>query len=175
MCRRDRLKVDDGAYAVYVCRGKGCMSMPVEWADDYVTTRALGRIETVMRRQDGLNPGADIGALRTQEAILRARLEELAEDRSSGAVSRAEHLAGTEPIRAARTAREGDLAAAGRATAFADVDIDAIQTEFTGYTTDKQRAILQTVIVSLAFRSRGKGRIKPTEDHVAMTLIPLKT
>lgn len=168
-------KGDSGAYAVYVCRGKGCMSMPVEWADDHVTLRALGRIETIMRRQGGLNPGADVDALRVQEAILRARLEEWAEDRSSGAVSRSEHLAGTEPIRTALTTLEGDLAAAGRATAFADVDIDAIQTEFTGYTMDKQRAILQTVIVSLAFKSRGKGRIKPTEDHVAMTLIPLET
>jgi len=169
-------KGDPNAYAVYVCRGKGCMSMPVEWADDYVTTRALGRIETVMRdgaaRQDA---GADVGALRTQEAVLRARLEEWAEDRSEGRVSQSEHLAGTEHIRTALAALEGDLAAAGRATAFADVDIDTIQTEFTGYTMDKQRAILQTVIVSLAFKSRGKGRIKPTEDHVAMVLIPLKT
>lgn len=106
---------------------------------------------------------------------MRARLEEWAEDRSSGAVSRSEHLAGTEPIRAALTALEGDLAAAGRATAFADVDLDTIRTDFTDYTTDKQRAILQTVIISLAFRSRGKGRIKPTEDPVAMILIPLET
>jgi hypothetical protein len=160
------------SYAVYVCRDRKCMSMPVEWADDYVTTRALGRIETVMPRQD---VGADVGALRTQEAILRARLEEWAQDRSSGAVSRAEHLAGTEPIRAALTALEGDLAAAGRATAFADVDLETIYADFTGYTVDKQRAILQSVIVSLAFKSRGKGPIKPTEDHVAMTLIPLET
>lgn len=165
-------KGDDGAYAVYVCRGKGCMSMPVEWADDYVVTRALGRIETVMPRQD---VGADIGALRTQEAILRARLGEWAQDRSSGAVSQSEHLTGTEHIRVALAALEGDLAAAGRATAFADVDLDTIRADFTGYTMDKQRAILQTVIVSLAFKSRGKGRIKPTEDHVAMVLIPLKT
>jgi len=168
-------KGDPKAYAVYVCRGKGCMSMPVEWADDYVVTRALGRIETVMRRQDGLNPGADVGALRTQEATLRARLGAWAEDRSEGRVSQSEHLTGTEHIRVALTALEGDLAAAGRATAFADVDIDTIRADFTGYTMDKQRAILQTVIVSLAFRSRGKGRIAPTEEHVAMTLIPLKT
>jgi site-specific DNA recombinase len=165
-------KGDPKAYAVYVCRGKGCMSMPVEWADDYVTTRALGRIETVMPRQD---VEADVGALRIQAETLRARLEEWAQDRSSGAVNRSEHLAGTAQLRAALTALEGDLAAAGRATAFADVDLDTIQSTFTGFTMDKQRAILQTVIVSLAFRSRGKGRIKPTEDHVAMTLIPLKT
>lgn len=168
-------KGDPKAYAVYVCRRKGCMSMPVAWADDHVTLRALGRIETVMRRQDGLNLGADIGALRTQEAILRARLGEWAEDRSSGAVSRSEHLAGTAQLRAALTALEGELVAAGRATAFADVDLDTIRADFTGYTMDKQRAILQTVIVKLAFKSRGKGRIKPTEDHVAMVLIPLKT
>jgi len=165
-------KGDDGAYAVYVCRGKGCMSMPVEWADDYVTTRALGRIETVMPRQD---VEADVGALRIQAETLRARLEEWAQDRSSGAVSRPEHLAGTAQLRASLTALEGELVAAGRATAFADVDLDTIQSTFTNYTMDKQRAILQTVIVSLAFRSRGKGRIKPTEDHVKMTLIPLKT
>ena len=165
-------KGDPKAYAVYVCRGKGCISMPVEWADDYVVMRALGRIETVMPRQD---VGADVGALRTREAVLRARLKEWAEDRSSGKVSRSEHLAGTAQIRAALTALEGDLAAAGRATAFADVDLDTIRTDFTGYTMDKQRAILQTVIVKLAFKSRGKGRIRPTEDHVAMTLIPLKT
>ena len=165
-------KGDPKAYAVYVCRGKGCMSMPVEWADDYVTTRALGRIETVMPRQD---VEADVGALRIQAETLRARLEEWAQDRSSGAVSRPEHLAGTAQLRASLTALEDELVAAGRATAFADVDLDTIQSTFTGFTMDKQRAILQTVIVSLAFRSRGKGRIKPTEDHVAMTLIPLKT
>lgn len=165
-------KGDAGAYAVYVCRGKGCMSMPVEWADDYVTTRALGRIETVMPRADA---GVDVGALRTEEAVLHARLAEWAEDRSSGVVSRSEHLAGTATIKAALEALETALAAAGRATAFADVDIEAIQSEFTGYTMDKQRAILQTVIISLAFKSRGKGRIKPTEHHVEMVLVPLKT
>ena len=165
-------KGDPKAYAVYVCRGKGCMSMPVEWADDYVTLRALGRIETVMPRQD---VEADVGALRIQAETLRARLEEWAQDRSSGAVSRPEHLAGTAQLRASLTALEGELVAAGRATAFADVDLDTMQAEFTGYTMDKQRAILQTVIVKLAFRSRGKGRIAPTEDHIAMVLIPLKT
>ena len=163
-------KGTDKAYAVYVCSGNGCMSMPVLWADEYVVSNALDRIIDLGPQQA---TGDDVTALRTEAALLHARLAEWAEDRSSGAVSRTEHLAGTEPIRSTLATVEAALADAGRAATFASIDLGTLRSDFDGYTIDHQRALLETVISSLAFKSRGKGRISPKPCHVEMLLTPL--
>ena len=167
-------KGDPKAYAVYVCRGKGCMSMPVEWADGYVTKEAIRKLSDKGREGDWFpsDGGADMTALREEDALLRARLDEWAEDRSSGAVSRSEHLAGTAALRLRLSQIEEEITKVGRASVFANLDVEYVWQEFTGYTMDKQRVMIGAMIEGLTFASRGKGRNLPKGEHVRMDWAP---
>lgn len=96
-----------GAYKVYECTGRHCVSPRRDWTDWYVQQVYLAGLTDPELRALLAPATVDVAALKSELRGLRARLDAFAEDYAEGHISRGQMVAGTVKVRELiRTAEE---------------------------------------------------------------------
>lgn len=152
----------------YAC-AHGHASLPVEFADDLAVWHLIRRAERVEWKPQEV---ADIAPLREEEAALRDRLAILGEDYAAGDIDRATMQAGSRKLRERLAEVEAEIAKAGRVDAIAGVDIEYLADSWDGLSLDDRRAIVRSAFESIRIKSRGKGRVAPTREHMPVKFAP---
>lgn len=103
-----------GAYKVYECTGKHCVSPRRDWTDWYLQEVYVAGLTDPELRALLAPTTVDVDALRTELRALRPRLDSLAEDYAEGHISRTQMVAGTKKVRTLIREAEKALAAEAR-------------------------------------------------------------
>jgi hypothetical protein len=121
-----------------------------------------------------LAPDADTSALaplREEEAKLADRLRQLGEDFGEGLIDRRTMLGGQHKLRARLDELTDEIAKAGRSSVWDYVDVEALYQVFDeelGEPMEVQRGVIRAAFASIQLRSRGRGPIPPTIDHLVL-------
>jgi DNA invertase Pin-like site-specific DNA recombinase len=164
-----RKSTNGDGYSVLVCRDGGCASLPMLFADDVVTAAVIARLSDPRAATLWAPDGDGIGDARAEVTRLQQDLDEWAEDRASGLVTREQMLAATATLRprlAFAEERYDRLANGTPLYGLAVTDAGEIATWWHSLDVERRRAVVRWVLERVAVRSRGKGRMKPRLEHL---------
>lgn len=160
-------KGDPGAYRVYGCRDRFCVSHRADFVELRVVTELIDRLS----RPDAVvvlaPPRPDVTELRTEVLALRGRLEELAESFAEGLITKAQLGAGSAKLRAKVTEAEEMLAdMAGDSPLRALLDAHDVARAWNKLSFERRRAALEALRVRVVLKRRGKGRREMRPEDV---------
>jgi len=155
---------------VYRCRKSGHLSREAGFCDERVADRVVARLS----RSDARDLLADddredLSELRSQEAVLRLRLDQLAESFADGTLSASQLKAGSERLNARLADLEARMTHTDRAPLLADlVSAGDVRAAWEAAGLDRQRAVIDLLYtVTLLPRSVGRAPVLP--ESVRMT------
>jgi site-specific DNA recombinase len=173
--RRGGRAGEDGAYAVYVCRTRSCVSHRVEYVDGVVIREVTRLLQDDDHRSAWATEGGErteeSAALRTEEMTLHQRLTDLADDYADGILTRTQLASGSEKIRT-RLAEIGDeLVNLGDRASLASLlaDVEFVYQEIDAMTEDQRRTLVRGVLASVELLPIGRGNRRPSREQIRMT------
>ncbi|WP_052336343.1 recombinase family protein [Nocardioides alkalitolerans] len=183
---------EEGAYKVYQCGGKHCVSHPTTWVDGRVmlelTKRSEQWVGMVSEAKD--DAAHDVPALQAREAALQHRKAELAEMFADGTIDRATFTAGVERVGQEATAVAAELREAVNAIYGSDIsgDLEALADFYAGdveevllpsgkpdptvayFDVDRVRGVVERMCEEITLHPIGKGRkVRQYGDHLRIT------
>ncbi len=150
---------------------RGHLSVAAEPRDELVAAVVVGRLSRKDAAQLLLTPGGgalDLTALREESLALRARLAELTDLFTDGAITAAQLSRGTERARQRLAVIENEMADAGRVSVLGDlVTADDVQAVWDDLDLDRRRAVIDALMtVTLLSPGRGARTFRPETVHI---------
>jgi DNA invertase Pin-like site-specific DNA recombinase len=165
-------KGEEGSYSYYTCAAQGHATLPVEWLDGYVLRQVVARAGDLDQTSFVPQDVPDLAPLREEAAKVREQMATLGEDYAEERITRATMLAATTRLRGRLAELERQEAQATRVGVWDYVDIEHLYEEFDGLPLDHQRAIVRAAFSRIGIKSRGRGRVLPRGEHVALRWTP---
>jgi site-specific DNA recombinase len=161
----------EGAYAVYVCRSRSCISHRVDFVDGVVVREVTRLLQDEEHRNAWATEGdhsEESTALRAEEATLQQRLTDLADDYADGILSRTQLASGSERIRARLTEIGQELANLGDRASLASLlaDVEYVYQEIDNMTEEQRRSLVRATLASVELLPIGRGNRTPTRAHI---------
>lgn len=160
-------KGEIGAYTVYACRLKHCLSHRSKWVDDRVETLLLERLSLPdAAALWAVGQDVDAGQVREDAVSMRERLDALAEDYAEGLISRAQMVTGSTRLRERLAEAEGLLARmAGDSPLLELLSAKDKDAAWEGLTLAKKRTTIEMLIEKVSLYPRGRGRVEHLPEH----------
>jgi site-specific DNA recombinase len=169
---------DREPYRIYACRTNHCVSIPVDWTDDFVWFHVLQALpdpafQAAWTLPVGDDEGSgDVAALKQAESTLRQRLAHAADDYADGNLTREQLARITERTRTRLEEVESQVAAMGGAYDLSSLlgDIEYVADAVGRMTTEEQRALIGAVVRTIQLMPRARGSRVPRPEDVSVTL-----
>ncbi|MGY1633802.1 recombinase family protein [Geodermatophilus sp. SYSU D01186] len=175
--RRYHWKDKTQSYSIYVCKRNSCASVPTGYTDGRVwreVTRVLREPEFHAAWSTPLptEEAGDAAVLREEEATLRRRLTDVAEDYAAGILTRAQVQTVTTKTRARLEQIESELAEIGSAYNLSSVlgDVEYVYQQIDSMSPNEQRALVRAVVEQVTLHPRPKGTKNLTRECVVVKL-----
>ncbi|WJN63066.1 serine integrase [Streptomyces phage phiScoe3] len=161
-------KGEIGAYTVYACRVKHCLSHRSKWVDEWVRAEVLVRLaDKDFAEAWAVDHGADLAQVREEVVSLRERLDAFAEDYAEGLISRAQMVTGSTRVRERLEQAEATMARmAGNSPVTELLTAEDAGQVFDAMPLAKRRAVIDTMIRKVTLLPRGKGRVEAGPEHI---------
>jgi site-specific DNA recombinase len=175
--RRYHWKDRSKSYSVYVCKAKSCASVPTDYVDGRVwreLTAVLHEPEfhTAWATPAPTEGSEDATALREEEATLRRRLTDAAEDYAAGILTRAQMQTISTKTRGRLDDIEAQLAQLGSAYDLSAMlgDVEYVHEQIENMSQTDQRALVRAVVERVELFPRPKGVKRMIPESVKITL-----
>lgn len=181
-------KRSGGRRRFYICRDKRCVTVPADPIDGHAAGSTLRLLSTPEGRRiwAGRVTEVDVEGLRAEKLRLETELDEAMEDRASGALTRAEHLALVGKVRVKVEEIDAQLAESGMAQAVGENKMTADEIvgkwEDGELSTEEKRIIIDRMLGPVMLNPPGRGArsFKPEKvieyargrKPAALTLVP---
>ena len=165
-------KGDAGAYRVYQCIGKHCVSHRADFVDERVEALVVARLT---RRDSAaiLTAGDEVDAseLREEASALSERLDNLAEDYAEGVLTREQMRKGSERARERLAEIEIALASIGLDEALRDLlDVRDVAAHWKTLGVAEKHMYVERLVGRVVLNRRGKGAMQMKNEDVSIYL-----
>jgi DNA invertase Pin-like site-specific DNA recombinase len=159
-----------GAYRVYECRGKHCLSHRADWLDQTVEGLVFAALRVPSAASIWMSSGdGDVEEIREEVVKVRDKMREYEEDREADMISRESFLRMYGAAREKLAELEKQLdAMTGDSPVSGLLKSKDMTVEWAKLDLDKKRAVVQHLIRKVELKRRGKGRSASGPEHIAV-------
>jgi DNA invertase Pin-like site-specific DNA recombinase len=157
---------------VYRCTNGSHVARGAEGIDAFVSEQVVWRLSQPDALSLAVRPdGIDVGAVRAEASVLRARLDEAATEYAQGHITAGQLRTITEMLTRKLDATDAVLADAGKVDAVAAVvGVEDVQAAWDGLDILAQRAIIRSLFSAVVVQRAGRGNWRRTAAQAAGTV-----